>query len=99
MELHEKGWPCVECEKQNIPIVEHKTILQTYTNSMCKECIMKMYLLINPIVFDKQKVNEWLMMNVISDDNSANEEGMSEGLYSFDVKHFIDFVKPFLESK
>lgn len=87
-------WLCSNCGFK-----KEKLVQISIGNRLCQNCLIKAFLMINPIKFDKEKVNEWLMINVISDDNSANEEGLSEGLYSFDVKHFIEFIETFLESK
>lgn len=102
--INQSDYYCNQCEKHATEVGNNFILLNDNLNKtdkklyLCTNCLIEAVLMVRPIKFDKQKVNEWLMMNVISDDNSANEEGLSEGLYSFDVKRFIEFVLPFFSS-
>ena len=64
----------------------------------CSECLLKAYLLANPIKFDKGSIKNWIINKLIEDTEACAEEVMLNPM-EIDCQKFIEFVVPFLESK
>lgn len=68
-------------------------------NRLCKTCIVKSYLLINPIQFDKEFILSWLKHKLEEDNEACAQEGMSNENWGGHCQKFIEFVLPFLSDK
>lgn len=84
MELNTDGNSCLHCLKS----FEKLTSIDDGIN-ICSKCLLKAYLLINPINFNTDKVEEDLQYLKDTYDDYQSE----------DLLKFIEFVRPFLESK
>ena len=80
---------CYECQYFGVDTVEFDKGINGYV-SVCKSCLLKAYLLVNPIQFDKELLSQWIQ-------HVSGTDFRSE--YNNNLRKFIDWLLPFLESK
>jgi hypothetical protein len=84
---------CDDCPYHGLKVVE-----MSDGNRLCETCLIKALILIRPIKFNKEEIKAWLISRYLDDEETCAQEGMSCHL-ELDFGKFMDWIKPFLESK